>query len=181
VLPLGGGHVTNDIATVLRTPLDSAERIKRKYGCASRSLVEDGETMEVPSVGGRGPRGLPRMKLVEIIEPRIEEIFEHIKKELLRCGYSDALAAGVVLTGGATAMEGIAEVAETVLGLPARRGMPHKVGGLVDVVKSPAYAAGVGLVLYGAQAGKQAAMRTQIQKPDRGAFRRMFSRLAEIF
>src|SRR5688500_241507 len=80
VLPLGGGHVTNDIATVLRTPLDSAEKIKRKYGCASRSLIDDGETMEVPSVGGRGPRSLPRFKLVQIIEPRVEEIFEHIRK-----------------------------------------------------------------------------------------------------
>ena len=87
----------------------------------------------------------------------------------------------MVLTGGATAMEGIADVAEHVLGLPARRGMPHKVGGLVDVVKSPAYAAGVGLVLYGAQATSQAAVRAATAKPERGAFRRMFSRLAEIF
>jgi cell division protein FtsA len=181
VLPLGGGHVTNDVATVLRTPLDCAEKIKRKYGCASRSLVEDGDTMEVPSVGGRGPRELPRMKLVEIIEPRVEEIFEHIKKELMRSGYADSLAAGVVLTGGATAMDGITDVAEHVLGLPSRRGMPHKVGGLVDVVKSPAYAAGVGLVLYGAQAGKQALVRAQTAKPERGAFRRIWSRLAEVF
>ena len=94
VLPFGGGHVTNDIATVLRTPLDSAEKIKRKYGCAWRGHVDDGEQMEVPSVGGRGPRALPRMKLVEVIEPRIEEIFEHVKKELMRCGYFDGLAAG---------------------------------------------------------------------------------------
>ena len=79
VLPLGGGHITNDIATVLCTPLDSAEKIKRKYGCAWRGLVEDGETMEVPSVGGRGPRVLPRMKLVEVIEPRIEETARHAR------------------------------------------------------------------------------------------------------
>src|SRR5687768_2574631 len=77
VLPLGGGHVTNDIATVLRTPLDSAEKIKKRYGCASRSLVEHGDTMEVPSVGGRGPRVIPRVALVAVIEPRVEEIFEH--------------------------------------------------------------------------------------------------------
>ena len=122
VLPLGGGHVTNDIATVLRTPLDSAEKIKRKYGCAWRGHVEDGETMEVPSVGGRGPRVLPRIKLVEVIEPRVEEIFEHVKKELMRCGYFDGLAAGIVLTGGATAMDGVCDIAEQVLGLPTRRG-----------------------------------------------------------
>jgi cell division protein FtsA len=181
VLPLGGGHVTNDIATVLRTPLDSAEKIKKRYGCAARSLIEHGDTMEVPSVGGRGPRVLPRVKLVEIIEPRIEEIFEHIKKELMRSGFADALAAGVVLTGGATAMEGICEVAETVVGLPARRGVPGKVGGLVDVVKSPAYAAGVGLVIHGASAGRQALVRAQHAPPERGMLRRVWSRLAEMF
>jgi cell division protein FtsA len=182
VLPLGGGHVTNDIATVLRTPLESAEKIKRKYGCAMRDLLEDGETMEVPSVGGRGPRVLPRVKLVEIIEPRIEEIFEHVKKELMRSGYADSLAAGVVLSGGATAMEGISEMAEQVLGLPIRRGLPTKVGGLTDVVRSPAFATGVGLVMFGANQG-----RTAIQLPSRGVetqsgmIKRMWSRLAEMF
>jgi len=182
VLPLGGGHITNDIATVLRTPLDSAEKIKKKYGCASRSLLDDGDTMEVPSVGGRGPRVMPRATLVQIIEPRVEEIFEHLKKELMRSGYADSLAAGVVLTGGATAMEGIAETAELVLGLPTRRGWPTRVGGLVDVVKSPAYAAGVGLVMYGAQLGRVAAVRGQSAQPgDRGLFKRAWSRLSEMF
>jgi cell division protein FtsA len=132
VLPLGGGHITNDIATVLRTPLDSAEKIKKKYGCAWRGHVETGETMEVPSVGGRGPRVLPRIKLVEVIEPRVEEIFEHVKKELMRCGYYDGLAAGIVLTGGATAMDGVCEIAEQVIGLPTRRGAPTKIAELLD-------------------------------------------------
>ena len=182
VLPLGGGHITNDIATVLRTPLESAEKIKRKYGCAMRDLLEDGETMEVPSVGGRGPRVLPRIKLVEIIEPRVEEIFEHVKKELMRSGYADSLAAGVVISGGATAMEGMAEMAEQVLGLPIRRGLPTKVGGLIDVVRSPAYATGVGLVMFGANAG-----RSPVQHPrssaevQSGVIKRMWSRLAEMF
>lgn len=184
VLPLGGGHVTNDIATVLRTPLESAEKIKRKYGCAMRDLLEDGETMEVPSVGGRGPRVLPRVKLVEIIEPRIEEIFEHVKKELMRSGYADSLAAGVVLSGGATAMEGISEMAEQVLGLPIRRGLPTKVGGLTDVVRSPAFATGVGLVMFGANQGRST---VQLQRGGRdveshnGMIKRMWSRLAEMF
>lgn len=184
VLPLGGGHVTNDIATVLRTPLESAEKIKRKYGCAMRDLLEDGETMEVPSVGGRGPRVLPRVKLVEIIEPRIEEIFEHVKKELMRSGYADSLAAGVVLSGGATAMEGISEMAEQVLGLPIRRGLPTKVGGLTDVVRSPAFATGVGLVMFGANQGRST---VQLQRGSRdaeshnGMIKRMWSRLAEMF
>jgi len=181
VLPLGGGHVTNDIATVLRTPLESAEKMKKKYGCATRSLVDDGEQMEVPSVGGRGPRLLPRMTLVEVIEPRIEEIFEHVKRELMRSGYYDGLAAGVVLTGGATAMDGMTDVGESVLRLPTRRGMPTRIGGLVDVVRSPAFATGVGLVLFGAAAGR-APSRAQAQDAaGRGLFKRAWTRLAEIF
>jgi len=181
VLPLGGGHVTNDIATVLRTPLESAEKIKKKYGCATRSLVDAGEQMEVPSVGGRGPRLLPRLTLVEVIEPRIEEIFEHIKRELMRSGYYDSLAAGVVLTGGATAMQGVTEVGETVLRLPTRRGMPRNVGGLVDVVRSPAFATGVGLVLFGATAGRVPSRAQAQDLASRGLFKRAWNRLAEMF
>ncbi len=182
VLPLGGGHVTNDIATVLRTPLDSAEKIKRKYGCASRAMIAEDDTMEVPSVGGRGPRVLPRATLVEIIEPRIEEIFEHVKRELMRSGYADGLAAGIVLTGGATILDGTAEVAEQVLGLPVRRANPTRIGGLVDVVKSPAYSTGVGLVAYGASHGRALQTRAQAQQAgDRGLIKRAWSRLAEMF
>jgi cell division protein FtsA len=180
VLPLGGGHITNDVATVLRTPLDSAEKIKKKYGCAWRGHLEDGEMMEVPSVGGRGPRALPRIKLVEVIEPRVEEIFEHVKKELMRCGFFDSLAAGVVLTGGATAMDGVCEIAEQVLGLPTRRGTPTKIGGLVDVVRSPSYSTGVGLVMFGAEQGRAEQMPSRSE--DRpGLIKRAWGRLAEMF
>ena len=180
VLPLGGGHVTNDIATLLRTPLESAEKLKRKYGCAWRELVEMGEMMEVPSVGGRGARTMPRHKLVEVIEPRVEEIFEYVKKDLIRCGYYDALAAGVVLTGGATVMEGVTEIAEQVLSVPTRRAAPSKIGGLVDVVRSPSYSTGVGLVMFGAEQGRS------VQLPARGEdrpgmFKRAWRSLAEMF
>ena len=180
VIELGGERVTNDIATLLRTPLEAAEKLKRKYGCAWRELVEMGEMMEVPSVGGRGARTMPRHKLVEVIEPRVEEIFEYVKKDLIRCGYYDALAAGVVLTGGATVMEGVSEVAENVLGVPTRRAAPSKIGGLVDVVRSPSYSTGVGLVMFGAQQGKS------VQLPARGddrpgMFKRAWRSLAEMF
>ncbi len=180
VIELGGERVTNDIATLLRTPLESAEKLKRKYGCAWSELVDQGEQMEVPSVGGRGPRTMPRHKLVEVIEPRVEEIFEFIKKDLVRSGWYDHLAAGVVLTGGATVMEGMAEVGERVLGVPTRRAAPSRIGGLVDVVRSPSYSTGVGLVMFGADQGKS------IQLPSRmddrpGMFKRAWSRLAEMF
>jgi cell division protein FtsA len=167
---------------VLRTPLDSAEKIKRKYGCASKALVDASDRMEVPSVGGRGPRVVPRMELVAVVEPRVEEMFELVKKELMRCGYYDSLAAGLVMTGGATSMEGMTEIAEQVLGLPVRRGAPTKIGGLVDVVRSPAYATGVGLVVFGAQqGGVPATPRRGDSDAGGGVFKRAWSRFAEMF
>lgn len=151
VLAVGGDHITNDIAVGLRTPMDDAERIKQKHGCAMSSLVEKDETIEVPSVGGRKPRVLSRQILTEIIEPRVEEMFSLVQQEIQRTGYEDLLASGVVITGGATLLPGMAELAEDILGLPVRLGSPTNIGGLVDVVRSPVYATGVGLVLYGKQ------------------------------
>lgn len=151
VLTLGGNHVTNDVAVGLRTPAGEAERIKQKYGCALGSMVQSGETIEVPSVGGRKPRILSRQILAEIIEPRVEEIFNLVKQEIEKSGYADRLASGVVLTGGSTILEGMPEVAEQVFNMPVRRGTPRAIGGLVDVVKSPMYATGVGLVVAGSK------------------------------
>jgi cell division protein FtsA len=182
VLPLGGGHVTNDIAVGLRTPLEAAEQIKKKYGCALESLVEEDETMEVPSVGGREARILSRKLLVHIVEPRLEEIFEHIRQEIMNSGYWENLAAGVVLTGGATNMQGIPELAESVLELPARRGLPRDIGGLTEVVNAPEYATGVGLVRYGSRHDAFGVRPTVLsQSHERGMFRRVWSRLAEMF
>jgi cell division protein FtsA len=151
VLAVGGHQLTNDIAFGLRTPMADAERIKHRYGCASTSLINEGDTIEVPSVGGRPPRSLERRVLTEIIEPRVEEVFELVKRELEKTGYAEMLAAGVVITGGSTILEGMPELASQVLGVPVRRGVPKGIGGLVDVVSSPIYATGVGLVQYGAR------------------------------
>jgi cell division protein FtsA len=149
VLPIGGNHLTNDIATGLRTPFADAEKIKQRFGCALSNMVSRDETIEVPSVGGRSPRVLSRHILAEIIEPRVEEIFSLVAREMARSGYEDILASGVVVTGGSTMLEGVPELAEQVFHLPVRLGVPLQVGGLVDVVSSPLYATGVGLVLYG--------------------------------
>lgn len=149
VLAVGGDHITSDIAVGLRTPIDDAERIKQKHGCSVTALVDKDETIEVPSVGGRKPRTLSRQILTEIIEPRVEEMFSLVHQEIQRTGFEDLLASGVVITGGATLLQGMPELAEDILGLPVRLGVPSKVGGLVDVVKSPVYSTGVGLVLYG--------------------------------
>jgi cell division protein FtsA len=149
VLPIGGNHLTNDIATGLRTPFADAEKIKQRFGCALSNMVARTETIEVPSVGGRSPRVLSRHILAEIIEPRVEEIFALVARELARSGYEDILGSGVVVTGGSTVLEGVPELAEQVFHLPVRLGIPLSVAGLADVVSSPMYAAGVGLILYG--------------------------------
>ncbi len=149
VLAVGGNHITSDIAVGLRTPMVEAERIKRRYGCALTSRIEKDETIEVPSVGGRKPRVLSRQILGEIIEPRVQEIFELVHGELMEAGYDSLITSGVVLTGGAVIMDGMTELAEQVFDVPVRRGIPRGIGGLVDVVSSPMYATGVGLVIYG--------------------------------
>ncbi|MGE5172372.1 MAG: cell division protein FtsA [Betaproteobacteria bacterium] len=151
VLPIGGNHLTNDIAIGLRTPASEAEKIKIKYGCALSSLVKHEETLDVPSVGGRPPRLLSRQILCEIIEPRVEELFGMIQQRLKKTGFEDMFASGVVLTGGTALMEGVQDAAERYLSLPIRRGTPRNIGGLMDVVNSPIYATGVGLVIYGAE------------------------------
>lgn len=151
VIPIGGINFTNDIATCLRTPIAEAERVKLRYGCASPNMVDPAQIIDVPSVGGRPPRSMPRGQLCQIIEPRVEELFQAVGYTLEQAGFSKLLASGVVITGGTTQLDGMAELAEQILGLPVRRGSPRGVGGLMDVVKSPSFATGVGLVKYGAE------------------------------
>jgi cell division protein FtsA len=151
IITLGGALVTNDVAVGLRTPNSEAEQIKLQYGCALTRLVRDDEEIPVPGVGGRSERRVPRRVLSEVIEARMEEIFELVGTELRKFGFEDRVPAGVVLTGGTALMEGTAELAEKVLQLPVRVGSPKRVGGLTDVVSNPAYSTAVGLVLTGFQ------------------------------
>jgi cell division protein FtsA len=179
ILPLGGDHVTNDIAVGLRTPATDAEDLKRRYGCALTSLVPAEETIDVPSVGGRKPRQLSRQILSEIIQPRVEELVTLVAREIERAGFTDAATAGVVVTGGTCIMEGVPELAEAVFDLPVRRGLPETVGGLADVVKSPIYATGVGLALYGVR--HQGPRVNGVGVPEGGFFARTTRRLAGWF
>jgi len=151
VLSLGGNHLTNDIAVGLRTPTAEAEKIKQVSGCCLASMVGKDETIEVPSVGGREPRILSRQLLAEILEPRVEEIFTLVNREIVKSGFEDLIASGVVLTGGSAILPGMPELAEQIFDLPVRRGKPTDIGGLTDVVNSPIYATGVGLVKYGSR------------------------------
>ncbi len=179
VLSLGGNHLTNDIAVGLRTPMAEAEKIKQKYGCCYTSMVGKDETIEVPSVGGRKPRVLSRQLLAEILEPRMEEIFTLVNREIIKSGFDDQIASGVVLTGGTSILEGMPELAEQIFNLPVRRGVPQDIGGLVDVVNSPVYATGVGLVVYGS---KNLGIREfpTVQNDD-NVFRRVTRRMKEWF
>ena len=149
VLPVGSIHITNDISIGLRTSIESAEMIKKKYGCADLSLVDPSEMVEVPSVGGRAPRRLFRQELTQIIQPRVSEIMEMIDMELVKSGKKDMLAAGIVLTGGGAMIDGCVEAAERVFNMPVRVGVPGDIVGLKDVVATPQYANGVGLLKYG--------------------------------
>ena len=149
VIPIGGAHLTQDIAVGLRTPPEEAEQLKRAHGCAMVALVDKDATLQVPGTGGRQARTLHRTSLAEIIEPRVEEIFRLVGQHVRRTGYADLLASGVVITGGSTLLQGMAELAEDSLGMPVRRGAPMDVGGLTDLVRSPMYATGVGLLKYG--------------------------------
>ncbi len=149
VIPIAGDQVTNDIAVAFRTPAQSAEEVKIKHACCLKQLARQDERIDVTSVGDRAARSLSRHALAEVVEPRYEEFFELAQAELQRSGFENLIAAGVVLTGGSSKMDGVVELAEEILHLPVRLGYPHDVAGLPDVVRNPIYATAVGLLLFG--------------------------------
>ncbi len=151
VIPIAGDQVTNDIAVALRTPTQYADEIKIKYACALRQLANPDETIEVPSVGDRPPRKLSRQTLAEVVEPRYDELLTLVQAELRKSGFEDIIAAGIVLTGGSSKMEGVVDLAEEIFHMPVRLGTPQYVSGLADVVTNPIHATGVGLLLFGEQ------------------------------
>lgn len=151
VLAIGGNHITNDISVGLRAPQTEAEQIKIQHACALASLVQPDDTIEVAGVGGRKARILGRRHLAEIVEPRVEEIFMLIQREIMKSGYHDLLSAGIVLTGGSTLLNGMNELAEFIFEMPVKSGVPSGVGGLSDIVQSPKFSTGVGLIKYGAR------------------------------
>jgi cell division protein FtsA len=177
VLSLGGNNITNDIAMGLQTPTHDAEEIKKQFGCAMSGLVDPDEIIEVPSVGGRPPRKLSRQVLCAIIEPRVEEIFDLVNREIRKAGYGDLIAGGIVMTGGGAALEGICELGEQIFGRPVRRGVPAGIGGLSDVVSSPMCSTGVGLVLYGIRHQQD----IRFQNGSNGHFFGIFKRMKEWF
>ena len=173
VIPIAGDQVTNDIAVALRTPTQHAEDIKVRYACALTQLASPEETIEVPSVGDRPSRRLARQTLAEVVQPRYEELFSLVQAELRRSGYEELIAAGVVLTGGSSKMEGAVELAEEIFHMPVRVGIPQFVSGLSDVVKNPIYSTGVGLLLFGQKQLQNAIPGMNFDSSVKGVWQRM--------
>lgn len=148
-VPVGGIHVTNDLAMGLRTPQISAENLKKKYGCALAALIDSEETIEVEGVGGRPSRAVLRRNLCEVIEPRIEETFEFVKQEIEKSGLSQLIGSGIVLTGGGSQLDGVTELGEFIFDMPIRKATPNVFGGMIEAVRAPSFSTALGLVTYG--------------------------------
>ena len=175
VIPIAGDQVTNDIAVALRTPTQHAEDIKVQYACALTQLANNEESIEVPSVGDRAARRLSRQTLAEVVGPRYEELFTLVQAELRRSGFEDRIAAGIVLTGGSSKMEGAVDLAEEIFHMPVRLGVPQYVSGLSDVVKNPIYSTGVGLLLFGQRQMTDSEPTIKIDTGVKGVWERMKS------
>lgn len=149
VIPLGGDHVTSDLAVGLRTPIMEAEKVKKEEGCVLEALMPDDQYIEIPNVGGNEVRKISKKLLASIIEPRMREIFSMVKEELKSSGYKGVLPGGMVLTGGSSLMDGLVQLAAEDLDMPVRVGVPCHVGGMADIVNSPVYATVLGILIYG--------------------------------
>jgi cell division protein FtsA len=150
VLSVGGTQVTGDISIVLKTPMESAEKIKREAGCCYMPFVQDEESVILPGVGGRPPLSVARKEICSIIQPRVAEIFTMIKEKIEKKGYMQHLGGGIVLTGGGALLQGTIDLAQEIFGVPARIGFPAIAGGLIDDEQGPLFASAVGLVQFGA-------------------------------
>jgi cell division protein FtsA len=152
VIPIAGDQITNDIAMALRTPTMHAEEIKIRYACALTQMTDAGETIKVPSVGDRPARELSRQALADVVQPRYEELFDLVQEELNRSGFSDLIAAGMVMTGGTALMEGAVDLAEEIFHMPVRLARPQGFNGLSELLHNPVYSCAVGLLHYASQA-----------------------------
>ena len=173
VIPVAGDQVTNDIAVAFRTPTQFAEEIKVRHACALTQFASAEEMIEVPGVGDRSARRLARQTLAEVVQPRYEELLTLVHDELVRSGFEDACAAGLVLTGGTSKMEGVIDLAEEIFHMPVRLGHPQHVTGLAEIVRNPIHATGVGLLLFGQQRRKNPRSEPVDIRSEKGLWQRM--------
>ncbi len=177
VIPIAGDQITNDIAMALRTPTKDAEELKISHGVALRQLASSTEMIEVPGVGERGPRELSRQTLAEVIEPRVEELYSLIQRELRSSGLEELLSSGIVITGGSSLMKGMVELGEEVFHMPVRLGLPQYSGALAEVVRNPRYSTGMGLLM----AGLDQVKRDRHAKMQGAGFKEMLERMKGWF
>jgi cell division protein FtsA len=177
VLGLGGHNLTNDLSIGLRTPQKEAELLKEKYGAALAAMIDRDQVIEVPSVGGRPPRRLSRRLMGEIIEPRVEEMLSLVRQQLDESSYAGSINAGLVLTGGTALLANMVELAEQIFDVPVRIGYPHPVGGMFDMVKTPQFSTGLGLIFY----GMKNEANCRLKDTGGGFFARLAGRMREWF
>ena len=177
VIPIASDQVTNDIAMALRTPTKDAEELKITHGVALRQLASPNDMIEVPGVGERGPRELSRQTLAEVIEPRVEELYSLIQRELRSSGLEELLSSGIVITGGSALMKGMVELGEEIFHMPVRVGVPHYNGALAEVVRNPRYATGMGLLMAGLDEMK----RDRHARIQGAGFKEMFEKMKSWF
>ena len=177
VIPIAGDQITNDIAMALRTPTKDAEELKISHGVALRQLASANEMIEVPGVGDRGPRELSRQTLAEVIEPRVEELYSLIQRELRSSGLEELLSSGIVITGGSALMKVMVELGEEVFHMPVRVGVPQYSGALAEVVRNPRYSTGIGLLI----AGLEQVKRDRHAKMQGAGFKEVFERMRGWF
>jgi len=181
VIPVAGNNITNDIAVGLQTSLNHAEALKREYGCCLNALGAQEETIKIPGLGGRRPRSIARRELAEIIHLRLSELLGLIAKEIHRAGPAHPVLAGAVICGGSSLIPGLEQLVEDTLNLPARVGYPLVTGGLTDVMRDPAYATGVGLVLYGHRLQQGSAASSRLRGRRAGSRGNLWGRVKKWF
>ncbi|MEZ7912925.1 MAG: cell division protein FtsA [Propionivibrio sp.] len=174
VIPIAGDQITNDIAMALRTPTREAEDIKCKFGCALADLADPEDVIDVAGVDDRPSRKLSRRALADVIQPRVEELFELVQAELRRSGFDQVLSSGIVLTGGSSVMPGMIELGEEVFHMPVRLGIPKYTGALADVVQHPRFATACGLLLE-AQTQRKRGLKVREKRDVKQVFGRMKS------
>jgi cell division protein FtsA len=177
VIPIAGDQITNDIAMALRTPTKDAEDLKISHGVALRQLASTADMIEVPGVGERGPRELSRQTLAEVIEPRVEELYSLVQRELRSSGLEELLSSGIVITGGSALMKGMVELGEEVFHMPVRVGVPQYNAALAEVVRNPRYSTGMGLLM----AGLEQVKRDRHAKMQGAGFKEVFEKMKGWF
>jgi cell division protein FtsA len=181
ILSIGADQVTSDLSIMLKTPIESAEKIKREAGGCHVSLLGEDQFVQIPRVGGRPPEKVSRKKILQIIQPRVEEIFGLVRERMEAQGNMKSLGGGVVLVGGGSLLPGIVELAADIFEMPVRLGTPVGAGGLIEEYASPVYATAVGLVMSAAQQGEGQAFGRRGREHGQNIFSKLKDWFQEFF